>query len=61
MDLLKKCGIAVPDYKVALSADEAFKIAQEFGEVFFLSLCLLYMVLCFVLHCNEMNEFLLFT
>lgn len=32
MDLLKKCGIAVPDYKVALSADEAFKIAQEFGE-----------------------------
>lgn len=43
MDLLKKSGIRVPEYKVALNADEAFKIAQDFGKVSLLNLFLLYL------------------
>lgn len=34
MDLLKKNGILVPLYKVAMTADEAGQIAKEFGMLF---------------------------
>lgn len=43
MDLLKKSGIMVPEYQVAHSPEEAFKIAQDFGKVFLLTLCPLYL------------------
>ena len=33
MDILTRCGIKVPQYKVATSADEAQRIAQEFGTL----------------------------
>lgn len=32
MDLLKKCDILVPQYRVATSAEEAGQIAHEFGK-----------------------------
>lgn len=45
MDLLKKSGIMVPNYKVAHTPDEAFQIAQEFGKTFHIKAVLLF--------CNE--------
>ena len=33
MDILKKHDVRVPQYQVANSADEAFKIATHFGKI----------------------------
>ena len=45
MDLLKKSGILVPQYKVATTAEEAGQIAKEFGMLFHMHLCMMYALL----------------
>lgn len=45
MDLLKTCGILVPQYKVATTAEEAGQIAKDFGMLFHMYTCMFALLL----------------
>jgi acyl-CoA synthetase (NDP forming) len=40
MDLLQQYNIPVPNYQIALEPDEAYRIAEEYGEPMLLFVCL---------------------